>query len=157
MDLCLAPARNESRSFNYASKRPYRRSTVPDNAEEKFFFLETRDHTSPNELIGFLYVEEHTYRLWPVVIKVASGRNAAKQLYKEYSNHADLTAKRKQNVMVQKTYGLFTKEAGKKTIQSILLLEYVGQPVPLERFKHLTSDQQYVILTVVLRLETDNK
>ena len=156
MDLCLAPARNESRRFDYISNRPYRRSTLPVNAAEKFFYLETRDHTSPNQLIGFLYLGEHTYRSWPVVIKVASGRNATKQLYKEYSNHAHLTAKRKEDVMVQKAYGLFTKEVGKKTTQSILLLEYVGQPVPLERFKYLTSDQQYVILTVLM-LETDNK
>lgn len=150
MDLCLAPARNESRSFNYISNEPYRRSTLPIKAEEKFFFLETRDHTSPNELIGFLYHGKHTYRSWPVVIKVASGRNATKQLYKEYRNHTHLTATRKQDVMVQKAYGLFTKN----TTQSILLLEYVGQPVPLERFKYLTS---YAILTVVLRMETDNK
>lgn len=156
MDLCLAPARNESRSFNYVSNKPYRRSTLPVGDEEKFFFLETRDHTSPNELIGFLYVGEHTYQSWPVVIKVASGQNATKQLYKEYRNHTDLTAKRKPDVMVQKAYGLFTR-GGKMNAQSILLLEYVGKPVPVERLKCLTSRQQYVILTGVLTLKTDNK
>lgn len=155
MELCLAPARNKSGSFNYVGNKPYRRSTLPALAEEKFFFLETRHHTSPNELIGFLYVGEHIYQSWPVVIKVASGRDATKQLYKEYCNHTHLTAKRKQDVMVQKPYGLFTRE--EKTAQSILLLEYVGKPVPVERLKYLTSRQQYVILAVVLRLRTDNK
>ena len=57
--------------------------------------------------------------------------------------------------MVQKDYGLFTRE-GKKTAQSILF-EYVRNPVPRERFKYFMSDLQYIISTVVFRLKTDNK
>lgn len=151
MELCLAPAKKGN--VIYKTNRPYRRIRSPVDAKENFFFLETSDDTDSNEFVGTLSIEEHTYKSWPVVIKVANGQKDTQQLLKEYRNHLHLSALPMQAVMFQKTYGFFTlgcdeedesnANVNDKATHAILLLEYVGKPV--KRLKHLTPDQQYVI------------
>ena len=72
MELCLAPAKKGN--VIYKTNRPYCRIRSPVDAKENFFFLETSDDTDSNELVGTLSIEEHTYKSWPVVIKVANGQ-----------------------------------------------------------------------------------
>lgn len=126
MELCLAPARNESRNFHYIGERPYRRNSVPTSAQNKFFFLETSGHTAPNELIGTLMINEHDYQSHPVVVKVACEERDRRRLSNE-CHHLAYFSMRK-NATVQKVYGVFTMIKD-KIKQTILLLEYVGEPV----------------------------
>jgi hypothetical protein len=140
MELCLAPARNESRSFHYIEARPYRRNTVPRvGAQNKFFFLETGGHRAPNELIGTLMINEHDYPQ-SVVVKVACEERDRRRLANEcrYLMHFS----KRRNATFPKVYGQFTmiKDGIKQTI---LLLEYVGEPVLY--LNRLTLSQQYVM------------
>lgn len=149
VELCLAPATNESRSFHYIKGRPYCRSSAPPGAKKKFFFLETNDHATPNELIGILIINEHNYKLCPVVVKVASGKLESRRLFNEYTKHTLFSKEsmRKQGVMIQKTYGLFQRMEN-RNLESILLLEYVGTPVAC--ISKLVSNQKCVILFILL-------
>lgn len=148
MELCLAPARNESRSCHYTKGRPYCRSSPPTGpgAIKKFFLLETSNHATPNELIGTLVINEHAYQSYPVVVKVASTKRESDRLYQEYSKHLLFSKEsmRKQNVMIQKPYGLFQRMEN-RNVESILLLEYAGGPVAC--ISDLISHQKYVTFT----------
>ena len=144
MELCLSPARNESRSFHYIGARPYRRNSIPTGAQNKFFFLETSGHKTPNELIGTLMINEHDYQSSPAVVKVACEERDRRRLFNEY-RHLIYFSTRK-NVMVQKVYGLFTMIKG-GVKQTILLLEYVGEPVL--HLNRLTLYQEYVMFQLL--------
>ncbi|KAF8344554.1 hypothetical protein F5887DRAFT_263869 [Amanita rubescens] len=85
IELCLAPARNESRSFHYTEGRPCRRS--PHGAKKKSSPLETSGHTTRNELTGTLIINDDAYQLYSVVVKVASTKRESERLYQEYSKH----------------------------------------------------------------------
>ncbi len=143
VELCLAPATNESRSFHYIQGRPYRRTSPPSGVEKKFFFLETSHHATPNELIGTLIINEHIYKWCPVVVKVASGKLEGRRLFNEYIKHTLFSKEsmRKQGILIQKPYGLFQRmENG--NLESILLLEDGGKPVAC--ISSLVSHQRYV-------------
>ena len=134
----------------YKSNKPYYRIRSPVNAEEnKFFYLETSGKTDSNELVGMLYADGHSYGSWPVVIKVAHGRQNTRQLMKEYRNHELLSSLPGRNVMIPKAYGFFTLKGdatidNNKAVHAILLLQYVGGAA--ERSK-LTQHQQYVLIS----------